>query len=159
MKVINKKDKIENYILVIEGTNKIYIDENNYIFRLHKNQTFKIVDYFSQIPSIKIKYIVNKEFKSSEEYKKIENNPNIKIVLYNEISTIYSELNNDQDIPYKLIFNYSKLYTVTYSSNKINFIPYDLDLTIFHSKIITEEIKEENNLLKLKKDLYYSCIK
>ena len=159
MKIINKKDKIENYILVIDGTNKIYIDENNYIFRLHKNQTFKIVDYFSQIPSIKIKYIVNKEFKSSEEYKKIENNPNIKIILYNEISTIYSELNNDQDIPYKLIFNYSKLYTVTYSSNKINLIPYDLDLTIFNSKIITEEIKEENNLLKLKKDLYYSCIK
>ena len=159
MKVINKKDKIENYILVIDGTNKIYIDENNYIFRPHKNQTFKIVDYFSQIPSIKIKYIVNKEFKSSEEYKKIENNPNIKIILYNEISTINKELNNDQDIPYKLIFNYSKLYTVTYSSNKINLIPYDLDLTIFHSKIITEEIKEENNLLKLKKDLYYSCIK
>ena len=77
----------------------------------------------------------------------------------NHLSTIYSELNNDQDIPYKLIFNYSKLYTITYSSNKINFIPYDLDLTIFHSKIITEEIKEENNLLKLKKDLYYSCIK
>ena len=67
MKVINKKDKIENYILVIDGTNKIYIGENNYIFRSHKNQTFKIVDYFSHIPSIKIKYIVNKEFKSSEE--------------------------------------------------------------------------------------------
>ena len=30
MKVINKKDKIENYILVIDGTNKIYIDEINY---------------------------------------------------------------------------------------------------------------------------------
>ena len=41
MKIVNKKDKIENYILVIDGTNKIYIDENNYIFRLHKNQTIQ----------------------------------------------------------------------------------------------------------------------
>lgn len=124
-----EKRKSENYILIIGGSNREYLNQDTYLANdRHLNST-NFITYFSEVLNCKIAIIENKD---------ILNNPQIKNVskehdkiLFQEYSTLYTFQNafhQVENIPFKLIIDLSELYDYQIQGEKVIATPHELNL-------------------------------
>ena len=125
--IIQKKKVLENYILIISGTNKKYIDNTAYITCKTFNVGIDFVKYFSGILNTKIELIDDNDYLFKIEFPNYGSN--LKFTSYDTLEELQIEIQRENNIPFKFIIDLSELYN------------YD---------IIDNEIKKENINLELK---------
>lgn len=112
--ISEKKLEREDYILIISGTNKQYIDNETYI----QNKTnlkiaLEILKYFSNLLNTKIELIDSKKHQ-------IENlSDKIKLVQYETIDNLNQILIRQQEIPFKIIIDITELFEYTFENEKL----------------------------------------
>ena len=85
---INKEPrKEENYILIIGGTNLMYLDSNEgiYVRKNYKSSTIDFLNYFSQLLNTKIAIIENTDTLMRKEYTDHQKNNYLKFYNYNNL--------------------------------------------------------------------------
>lgn len=138
---INEDKKVnENYILIINGSNKHYIDNESYLYKNGTKLGLDFIKYFSGILNTKVELIDNNEVLLSEEFKEYfpSNNYNLKFTKYDTISELESILKNQKDISFKLIIDLSELYKYSVENSVITKENYKLNISDYfpNSKII-----------------------
>ena len=136
-----EKKKPENFILIIDGSNKQFVDDDTYITTESLNLGFKFAKEFLALLNTKVKLISNKDYK--------EDNYDFKLKKYTTKEEI-EELLHD-DISYKLIIDLSEIYDYKVSEGEILKESYDLKLSERYpnSKIIKIINLSKNSLEKL----------
>jgi len=172
---INEEPKInENYILILSGSNKQYIDDESFITKKAIENGIDFAEFFSGILNTKIELIDNFESKESLNFKnKFMNHRNFKFTSYKTIDELNEKLNNDKKIPFKIIIDLSELYNYDIENNSIIKEPININLNeifpdskIIKIKNLTKKSLEElskflkenidiNNLYGYKDESYY----
>lgn len=170
---INEEKKVnENFILIIGGSNKHYIDYESYLYKKGLNIQLDFIQYFSGLLNTKVKLIDNNDVfdnKNKEKYFP-KDNYNLKFVNYETIDDLEKILSSNKDIPFKLIIDLSEIYLYETKNNSISKKIYNLNLQEYfkESKIIrinnlssktldelTLILKENNDLYAYQNDKYY----
>ena len=171
---INKEiRKEENYILIVGGTNLMYLDSNEgiYVRKNYKSSTIDFLNYFSQLLNIKIAIIENTDTLIRKEYIEHQKNNYLKFYNYDDLTELNYYISCLKSIPFKFIIDLTDLYEY-HNDNGFSSKPYDLNLKkLFpHSQIIKvpklsskslRELKEfllsQNNMtyVNVDKDYYY----
>lgn len=162
---INEEKTVnENYILIIGGTNKQYIDKESYIYKKSLKKSLDFFNYFSKLLNTKVELIDNIEvFLDNDKEKYFPNhNYNLKFMSYETVSDLEKNLLSQKELPFKLIIDMSELYDYKISNDSITKESYNLGLDKYfpNSKIIKisnlsnkslEELSEylKNNLEKI----------
>ena len=153
---INKEPrKEENYILIIGGTNSLYLDPNKEIYarKDYKSITIDFLNYFSQLLNTKIAIIENKDTLKRNKFKEHkENYYYLKFYNYNTINELNNYISNLKSISFKVIIDLTDLYEYQINDNIISSKPYNLNLKeLFpHSQIIKVQKLSSKSLKKLK---------
>ena len=155
---INKEPrKEENYILIIGGTNLMYIDPNEgiYVRKNYKSSTIDFLNYFSQLFNTKIAIIENPNTLIKKEFIEHEKNYYLKFYNYNNLIELNNNLSNLKSVPFKVIIDLSDLYDYQFNDKTFSSKPYDLNLKeLFpRSQIIKVQNLSSKSLQKLKKFL------
>lgn len=119
---INEERKVnENYILIINGSNKQFIDKDSYIHKKTKEIGLYLTKYFSSLLNIKVELIDNLEILENKTFINYFNdtNSNIKFQSYDTIKKLEEILTNQKNIPFKIIIDLSELYEYKIIDNKI----------------------------------------
>lgn len=157
---INEEKKVnENYILIISGTNKQYIDSESYLFKEGLNQGIDFMKYFSGLLNTKVELIDNQETTKNDDFFK-QRNYNLKLIHYITISDLKKILNEQKNIPFKLIIDLSEPYEYHFTEESVKKEPIDLNLSeIFpNSRIIRiknlskKSLEELSTFLKTNQD-------
>ena len=162
---INKEPrKEENYILIIGGTNSLYLDPNKEIYarKDYKSITIDFLNYFSQLLNTKIAIIENKDTLKRNKFKEHkENYYYLNFYNYNTINELNNHISNLKSISFKVIIDLTDLYEYQINDNIISSKPYNLNLKeIFpHSQIIKVQKLSSKSLEKLKELLQTQKIK
>lgn len=151
---INEEKKVlENYILIINGTNKYYIDNESYLYKNGTKLGLDFVKYFSGISNAKVELVDNNEVLLSEEFKKYfpSNNYNLKFTKYDTINELENILKNQKDIPFKLIINLSQLYKYSIKNEIITKENYKLNINDYfpNSQIVKVDNLSKKSLEEL----------
>ena len=159
-----KKTK-ENFILIISGANKQYVDDNSYIQKKGLKIGLDFVDYFYGLLNTKIKLIDNTEFLENKKLQeKISSyNDNVKFTNYDTIEELERILNRQKEVPFKLIIDLSELYDYKIENNSIIKVSCDIKLTDFFPnshiikirKLSKKSLEELSSFLKEYKDINY----
>jgi len=121
--IINKPhNKI--LILMIIGSNKHYIDEYTYLTSKDYKDAKKIIEYFQELYNVAIEIIGDKE--SLREYE--QNNESIFLTEYETIQDLERELQYEQNIPFNLVIDMSRLFVYSEEGEGLNKDRYQLDL-------------------------------
>ena len=172
---INKEPrKEENYILIIGGTNLIYLDPNEGIYakKNYESSTIDFLNYFSQLLNTKIAIIENTDTLIRKEYTEHQKNNYLKFYNYNTLIELNSYISNLKSVPFKVIIDLTDLYEYQFNDNTFSSKTYNLNLKeLFpHSQIIKvpklsskslEELKEfllsqkNTTYANVDKDYYY----
>ena len=125
---INEEKKVnENYILIIGGSNKQFIDDESYLYKKSIKIGLNFIDYFSELLNTKIELIDNREV--LQEIKKIKSeNHNLKFLTYDTIDELKENLLEQIKIPFKLIIDFSDLYEYKICNNYVSKKTYNLRL-------------------------------
>lgn len=158
--IIQRRKVLENFILVIGGTNKKYIDDKSYITCKTFNIGVEFVKYFSGILNTKIQLIDNND----DLFKKIfpDNNSNLQFIRYNTLEELKKELECEKNIPFKLIIDLTELYNYDIIDNQIKKENINLDLkdlfpnahVIKIKDLSKKSLKELSTFLYEYQDLY-----
>lgn len=165
---INEEKKIpENYILVIGGSNKQFIDNETYLYKNSLKISIDFITYFSELLNTKIELIDNSEILDKEDLKKYfpKENYNLKFTDYDTIEDLEKILLQQKDIPFKIIIDLSELYKYKINNNGISKELYDLKLNEYFpnshlirisnlSKRKLEELSEYLNSIQTTENLY-----
>ena len=166
--IYNERKVDEKYILIIGGSNTIFINNNYYLKNNFNILSERFAKYFLALLNTKVELIDNKkEIKIEEDLKNIYN---YKYLSYRTIGELEGLLESQADIPFKLIIDLSQLSKYKIEDNKIVMEEYKLDLeSLFPDSIIVTiktllEKKEEinnfliknNNLIVYNGNKYYS---
>lgn len=139
-KINEEKKVLENYILIINGSNKHYIDSESYLYKNGTKLGLDFIKYFSGILNAKVELIDNNEVLLSEEFKKYfpSNNYNLKFTKYDTINELENILKNQKDISFKLIIDLSDLYKYNIENSIITKENYKLNISDYfpNSQII-----------------------
>lgn len=162
--VVNDQKKVkENYILIISGSNKQYIDKQSFIHQKGLEVGLDFVDYFYGLLNTKVELIDNTEFLENKKLQqKISSyNDSIKFKSYDTIEELTRTLNYQKEVPFKIIIDLSELYNYKIENNSIVKEKSNINLReIFpNSHIIKIEnlskkgLEELSNFLKENKDI------
>jgi len=173
---INEEKKVdENYILIIGGSNKQFIDNESYLYKQGLKVGLHFLKYFSSLLNTKIELIDNSETLESKDFKESfpEKNYNLKFTTYSTTSELEKILFTQKDIPFKIIIDLSELYEYKVTNNSISKEKVTLKLKELFpnshiiridnlSKKSTEElfqylkkVQDNNNLYLYQKEKYY----
>lgn len=129
-KINEEKKADENYILIIGGSNKQFIDNESYLYKKSIKIGLNFINYFSGLLNTKIELIDNKEvfleMKEIEEFK-LENR-NLKFVTYDTIDELEENLSEQRKIPFKIIIDFSDLYEYKVCNEYVSKKTYNLRL-------------------------------
>ena len=133
----------EKYILIINGTNKQFIDEESYIYKKTLNLGIEFLKYFSALLGTKVE-LLDSEKQNDELFK----NYNNQFIQYKTLDELNDILSRQQNIPFEIIIDISEQYEYFIENDKINKKELDLNLEeLFpNSKII--RIKNLSNKRK-----------
>lgn len=110
---INEEKKVnENYILIIGGSNKQFIDDEVFLHKKGLKIGLDFVKYFSNFLNTKVELIDNSEILESEYLKKCfpRENYNLKFTNYDTIDELKEILLCQKEIPFKIVIDLSELY-------------------------------------------------
>lgn len=145
---INEEKKVnENYILIISGSNKQYIDDESFLYKKGTKIGLDFIKYFSGILNTKVELIDNDEVLLSEELKQYfpKKNYNLKFTKYDTISELENILLSQKEIPFKLIIDLTELYKYDIKNNDITKENYKINIKDYFSN---SHIIKINNLSK-----------
>lgn len=145
----------ETYILIINGTNIQYIKNNDISISRRPliSDTIKFIEYFLDLLNTRLAIIDGQSFIKGEYLKKIDR-PRNKILKYETIEMLKTNLNSLRDIPFKLVLDLSELYNYKIENDGVKVSDYLVDLKrLFPGSVIIriqgfninksdEEIKE-----------------
>ncbi len=129
---INEERKVnENYILIIGGSNRQYIDNDSYLYKKGLKNALDFVEYFSGLLNTKVELIDNRESFESEELKKYfpDRKYSLKFTNYDTIEQLEETLLRQKDIPFKIIIDLSEIYEYKVSNNSFSKKVYNLKLS------------------------------
>ena len=116
-----RKEKTQ-YILIISGSNKHSISENQYITCDRIPLIGDFASLFTSIPGVRIELLDNeKSFKDKKFTDKIDINKvrNIRCAHYETIEELQKEINSEKNVPFDIIIDMSSLYDYKISDGKI----------------------------------------
>lgn len=147
---INDEKKVnENYILIISGTNKKYIDKDTYMVSENLNTSSEYVKYFSELLNTRVELIDNIETLENIELKKMfnDNYRYLKFASYKTKEELEKELLRQKDIPFKVIIDLSNLYEYKISNDVITKEKVELNLSEYfpNSHIVKINDAPKNN--------------
>lgn len=150
--------KQENYILIIGGTNRQYIDKNKevYLSQKRKLDSTNFIKYFNGVLNTKIAVIEQKDVLKQKDIKQIEkDDQRIFFQDYNTLDGLDSALYQVENIPFKLIIDLTELYdyqlqdeNVTYSTHELNLKEQFPNSHIIRIRPLDEEKIEVEEALK-----------
>jgi len=145
--VNEEKRVIENYILIIGGSNKQFIDSESYLYKNGLKIGLEFVKYFSALLNTKVELIDNSEILESKDLNKYfpKENYKLKFTSYKTIDDLEKELLKQKEIPFKIIIDLSELYEYKISGDVITKEVYSLKLSEIFSN---SHIIRINNLSK-----------
>ena len=162
-KINYQKKSKENFILIISGSNKRFIDDESYIQKKGLDFGLEIVDYFYGLLNTKIKLIDNTELLENKKLQqKISSyNDNVKFTNYDTIEELERILNYQKEVPFKLIIDLSELYNYKIENNSITKESYNIKLNeafpnshiIKINNLSKKSLEELSNFLKTYKDI------
>ena len=165
MEINKEPKKEENYVLIIGGTNLMYLDTNQgiYVKKNYKSSTIDFLNYFSQLLNTKIAIIENTDTLIGKEYIEHQKNNYLKFYNYNNLNELNSYISNLKSIPFKVIIDLTDLYDYQVNNYMFSSSPYDLNLKeLFpHSSIIkvpklsSKSLQELKEFLLLQKNTTY----
>ena len=158
---INDEKKVnENYILIIGGTNKKFIDKDTYIVSENSNISAEYVKYFSGLLNTRVKLIDNIETLRNNEFKKMfdDNYLYLKFTDYKTKEELEEKLIRQKDIPFKVIIDLSNLYEYKISNDAVTKEKVELNLSKWfpNSHIVkindvpTNKLEQEETCGKIK---------
>lgn len=130
--IINEEKKvIENYILIIGGSNKQFIDNESYLYKNSLNIGVDFLKYFYGFLNTRIELIDNSTLLESANFKNAfsKENRNLKLIKYDTILELEKILSSQKEIPFKIIIDLSELYEYKISDNVISKEVYNLKLS------------------------------
>ena len=141
--ISEKKIEKEDYILIISGTNKQYLDNETYIQnKINLNIALEILNYFFNLLNTKIELIDCKKHQ-------IENlSDKVKLVQYETIDNLEQILIRQQEIPFKIIIDITELYEYTFKNEKIIKKETKINLEELYPNSIIIRIKNLSNKRK-----------
>lgn len=118
---INEEKKVnENYILMIGGSNKQFVDDESYLYKKGLRVGIDFVKYFSGLLNTKVELIDNGEILESEDLIELsKDNYNIKLTNYNTTEELDKVLLKQRNIPFKIIIDLTELYEYKVSDDTI----------------------------------------
>lgn len=127
---INEEKKVtENYILIIGGSNKQFVDDESYLYKKGLRVGIDFVRYFSSLLNTKVELIDNGETLESDDLKALsKDNYNIKLNSYNTTEELEKILLKQRKIPFKIIIDLTELYEYKVSDDAITKEPVTLKL-------------------------------
>ena len=131
---INEEKKVnENYILIISGSNKQFIDDTSYIHKKGLKISFDFVQYFSSLLNTKVELIDNSETLESNSFRQYfpKENRYLNFVNYDSVEELEKILLKQKEIPFKLIIDLSELYKYKISEKSISKEPVSLKLDVY----------------------------
>ena len=132
-----EKRKQEKYVLIIGGTNKEFIDDNQqtYISNPNEIDSYYFYNYFKSLLNTKVAVLDNKETFSNNEYLDAQETNNISLKSYTSIKSLnytlksFNDVTFNNDITFNLIINISLLKEYSISNNQIIASEYTLNLS------------------------------
>ena len=148
-----EKRKQEKYVLIIGGTNKEFIDDNQqtYISNLNEIDSYYFYNYFKSLLNTKVAIIDNNETFSNKQYVGVEENNNTYLKSYTSIKSLNYTLKSFNNITFDLIINVSSLIKYSINSNQIITSEYTLNLSNIFPNTHVINIKIINNQEDLNK--------
>ena len=118
---INEEKKVtENYILIIGGSNKQFVDDESYLYKKGLRVGIDFVKYFSSLLNTKVELIDNSETLESDDLKALlKDNYNLKLTSYNTTEELEKILLKQRKIPFKIIIDLTELYEYKVSNDTI----------------------------------------
>ena len=109
--------KHEKFVLIFGGSNRIKIDDDNYIFRRPFLNSLKFVDYFLGLMNVKVCLIDNPEVINPLAYQEQYNksNPYLNKISYSYLEKIDMHLDEIIDVDFDLIIDISELFEPKYT--------------------------------------------
>ncbi len=155
----------ENYILIIGGTNKFYLNNEDKIFinEDYESNTFDFLDYFRKLLNTKVGIIENEKELSNRKYDDMKKDKQLEFIKYDTIESLNKYLNELKEIPFKIIINLSSLFDFSVEDDEIVKHPYNLNLQemfpgshiINISKLSSKSIEEIKSFLSKQKEISY----
>lgn len=145
---INDEKKVnENYILIIGGTNKKFIDKDTYIVSENSNASSEYVKCFSQLLNTRVELIDNTEILENLDFKKMfdDNYRYLKFTSYKTKEELEKELLRQKDIPFKVIIDLSNLYEYKISNDVVTKEKVELNLSEYFPNSHIVKINDESN--------------
>lgn len=128
-KIDERRKEKTYYILIISGSNKFNISENQYITSNRIPLITNFVSLFTSIPGIRIELMDNEDtFKRKKFTDKIDINKmrNIRCVSYETVEELQREVQCEMNVPFDIIIDMSSLYDYRIDDGKI--IPEKIDI-------------------------------
>lgn len=128
---VNEDKKVsENYILIISGSNKQFIDNESYIHKKGLTIGLDFVQSFSCLLNTKVELIDNIEISEKENFKTYfpKEEHNLKFTCYDTINKLEKIISEQKEIPFKIIIDISELYEYKTDNNVISKQQYKLNL-------------------------------
>lgn len=155
---INKEVKNpDDFILVIGGSNSFVIN-NLYIEGPYSRESIEVFNYFSNLLKTKVKILGNKKLFTSNLFRKSfdDNNRFTSYTCYETLEDLEDALKSLQKVPFKLVFDLSKLFEIEIKDNAIEKKDIDLDLKkLFPEAIIIKAKNIEDLNIELLKEILY----
>lgn len=128
-KIDERRKEKTHYILIISGSNKFSISEDQYITSNKIPLITNFASLFTSIPGIRIELMDNEDtFKSKQFTDKLDINKmrNIRCAHYETIEELRREIDNEKNVPFDIIIDMSSLYNYKIDNCKI--IPEKIDI-------------------------------
>lgn len=144
MTLNQEKRKIENYVLIIGGTNREYIegDKSVYLSRKKELDSIPFIQYFNEVLNTKIAIIEQKDILKHKSIKEIEkDHQRIFFQDYKTLKNLNSALYQVENIPFKLIIDLTENYDYQIQDNKVTCRIHELNL---------EEMFPESHIIRVR---------
>lgn len=154
-KINEQEFEKEYYVLVIGGSNKHYVNQNQYITSDKLLDSIDIAYFLSGIPKVKLELLENNETYKSQKFKDFfpyEKTHNVLFETYKSLCELNEKINSEKHVPFDIIIDLSSL--IQYDQIVT---PYQLKLkelfpNSYIINILNGESKSELELLKLLKE-------
>lgn len=156
-KIDEREYEEQIYVLVIGGSNKQYLNDNQFITSKNNLDSLYITNFLCNIPGVQVELFENRETYNSQkfyEYFPNKKTDNSRFDTYETLDNLIDKIKEENNVPFNLIINMSSLFT--YENNNIS--KYNLDLnTLFPNSYIINiskcNISTQKELLELLKNM------
>lgn len=164
---INEEPKTrENYILIINGSNKQFIDQESYLYKKGLPIGINFLKYFSDLLNTKVELLDNDLILDPE----MKKNYSLNYIKYDTINELEKILAKQKEIPFKLIIDISELYVYQIENNEFSKQQYNLNLNKYfpqsnmikianlsrkHQEELLEYLKSNEEIYGYQQDKYY----